>query len=52
MSKNEWNRGKRRFWGTGNIENQGFDFVEQGNKAIYFREEGETETPLGGFQRC
>ena len=27
---------QRQFWGTGNIENQDFDFGEQGSKAIYF----------------
>ena len=26
-----------QLWETGNIENHGFDFGEQGKKAIYFR---------------
>ena len=29
--------GTKAFCGTGNVENQDFDFGEQGNKAIYFR---------------
>ena len=28
---------QRKFWGKGDIENEDFDFGEQGNKAIYFR---------------
>ena len=28
---------QRQFWGTGNIENQDFDFGEQGKMLIFFR---------------
>ena len=28
---------QRQFWGTVNMENEDFDFGEQGNKLIYFR---------------
>ena len=28
---------QRKFWGTGDIENEDFDLGEQGNKATYFR---------------
>ena len=28
---------QRQFWGTGNIENQDFDFGEQGKTLIFFR---------------
>ena len=38
-----------QFWGIGNIENQDFDFGEQGNKAIYFRGAREQISPWEGL---
>ena len=35
----------RQFWGTGNIENQGFVLREQGH---FFEENKGTDTPFGG----
>ena len=31
---------QRQFWGTGNIENQDFDFGEQGKMPIFSRDKG------------
>ena len=39
---------QRQFWGTGNIENQNFDFKEQGRMPIVFRGTREQETPPPG----
>ena len=35
-SKTEGNMEQMQFWGTGNIENQDFDFGEQGKMSIFF----------------
>ena len=37
--------GGKQFWGTGNVENQDFDFGEQGKMSIYFRGTREQVTP-------
>ena len=52
-SKTEGNRGEQRqFWGTGNIENQNFDFGEQEKMSIFSGEQRNRypPPPLGGPQ--
>ena len=39
---------QRQFWGIGNIENQDFDFGEQGKMTIFFRGTREQVPSLGG----
>ena len=52
-SENEGNRAQRQLWGTENIENEDFDFGEQGNKAIHFRGTVEqVAPPLAGPHAC
>ena len=46
--KNEEIREQRQFWGTENVENQDFDFGEQGKMPIYFRGTREHAPPLPG----
>ena len=36
---------QRQFWGTGTIENQDFDFGEQGKMPIFFQGNKGTNTP-------
>ena len=36
-SKTEGNMEQMQFWGTGNIENQDFDFGEEGKMSIFFQ---------------
>ena len=42
------NWGTKAIWGTGNIENQDFDFGDQGKMPIYFRGIREKIPPPGG----
>ena len=52
-SENEGKRAQRQFWGTKNIENEDFDFGQQGNKAINFMGTMEQVVPpLGGPHAC
>ena len=37
---------QRQYWGTGNIENQDFDFGERGKMPIFFRRTREQMRPL------
>ena len=42
---------QRQFWGRGNIENQYFDFGEQGKKLIFFSgEQGNRYPPWEGLK--
>ena len=40
---------RRQFWGTGNIENQDFDFGEQGKMPIFQGNKGTGTPSLGGL---